>query len=371
MAEATFAPTDEQLLLSSTISEMLDARSSADRTKDLSLTQDAFDREVWEGLAQIGVIGLTMPAAFGGGEASLDDLGVVFEELGRRIVAIPLLSTTMAMTAIVASGSSDAIERHLPVLCSGDAVGTLAVYEDAHGDALDLPGASAVRDGEDAFLVTGRKAFVTDGPGADLFVVSASLDGVFALFLVEATGQGVTVAAVPALDATRPLATVSLDNAVATLLAEGDAAVATLSTAIDVGVVAMAREQVGGASACLDMSVEYAKSRFQFGRAIGSFQAVKHMCADVLVALEHARSVAVHACRAGDPDEQAIAVPMAKSVCSDAYIKAAGDMIQIHGGIGFTWEHDAHLYFKRAKSTSLLLGSVDAYRDRLADALDL
>ena len=143
-----------------------------------------------------------------------------------------------------------------------------------------------------------------------------------------------------------------------------------MRAALDHGVVALAQEQVGGAQRCLEVSVEYAKTRFQFGRAIGSFQAIKHRCADMLVAVEHAKSVAWHAARTlDDPEESRISVPLARSVCSDAYLLCAGDNIQIHGGIGFTWEHDAHLYFKRAKSTSLLLGSVDTYRDRLADAI--
>jgi alkylation response protein AidB-like acyl-CoA dehydrogenase len=129
---------------------------------------------------------------------------------------------------------------------------------------------------------------------------------------------------------------------------------------------------VGGAQRCLEISVEYAKTRFQFGRAIGSFQAVKHKCADMLVAVEHARSVALHAADTiADPDESRIAVPLARSVCSDAFVKVAGDTIQVLGGIGFTWEHEAHLYFKRAKSASLLFGSVDSYRDRLADAIGI
>jgi alkylation response protein AidB-like acyl-CoA dehydrogenase len=147
---------------------------------------------------------------------------------------------------------------------------------------------------------------------------------------------------------------------------------AAVRAALDLGVVALAQEQVGGAERCLETSVDYAKTRYQFGRAIGSFQAVKHRCADMLVAVEQAKSVAWHAARTlDDPEESRISVPLARSVCSDAYLICAGDNIQIHGGIGFTWEHDAHLYFKRAKSTSLLLGSVGEYRDRLADALGI
>lgn len=207
-----------------------------------------------------------------------------------------------------------------------------------------------------------------------MFVVSARTDDGVSLFVVDASTAGVDIVPTPSLDATRSLGTVTFDGAtvdVGSRLGDGSS-VDAISAALDVGAVALAQEQAGGAQRCLEMSVEYANERFQFGRAIGSFQAVKHMCADMLVSVEHAKSAALHAARwIGDADEAAIAIPLARSVCSDAYLKAAGDTIQIHGGIGFTWEHDAHMYFKRAKADALLVGSVNAYRDRLADALGI
>ena len=190
--------------------------------------------------------------------------------------------------------------------------------------------------------------------------------------MVPSDASGVLVAATNSLDATRPLGEVTFNEVSVNsddVMADASGAIAA---AMDMGVVCLAAEQVGGAQWCLETSVEYAKNRYQFGRAIGSFQAIKHLCADMLVAVEHSRSVAWHASATiEDAKESAIAVPLARSVCSDAYVKAAGDTIQILGGIGFTWEHEAHLYFKRAKSTSLLLGSVDSYRDRLADAVGI
>ena len=215
-------------------------------------------------------------------------------------------------------------------------------------------------------MAPGPMAFAT------VFVVVADLDGSPALAVVHADAEGVTVEATPSLDATRPLGTVRFDGV---SLAAGDVmpdAAKAVQASIDVAATCLAAEQVGGAQRCMEISVEYAKTRFQFGRAIGSFQAVKHKCADMLVAVEHARSVAWHAASTiEDPDESSIAVPLARSVCSDAFVKVAGDTIQVLGGIGFTWEHEAHLYFKRAKSTSLLFGSVDGYRDRLADAVGI
>jgi alkylation response protein AidB-like acyl-CoA dehydrogenase len=227
---------------------------------------------------------------------------------------------------------------------------------------------------DDGWILNGTKRFVTDAPNADCFVVSAETGSGVGLFVVWSGSDGVNVIPTPSLDATRPLGQLDLEHvAVPNDAYLGDSpGPGVVARALDAGVVAMASEQVGGAAACLEASVDYAKTRYQFGRQIGSFQAIKHMCADMLVAVEHARSVAWHAAGTfDDPEESRISVPLAKSVCSDTFLTGAGDNIQIHGGIGFTWEHDAHLYFKRAKADSLLLGSVDSYRDRLADAIGI
>jgi alkylation response protein AidB-like acyl-CoA dehydrogenase len=220
------------------------------------------------------------------------------------------------------------------------------------------------------YRLAGEKRFVTDGINADLFVVSALVDGRLGLFVVSA-GEGVGVESRAALDPTRPLADVTFDVVVpADHRLEAAEGSEVLAAVLDRGVVALAAEQVGGADHCLRAAVDYAGSRYQFGRAIGSFQAIKHRCADMLVAVEHARSAAWHAAATiDDPDESAVMVPVARSVCSDAYVRVAGDAIQVFGGIGFTWEHDAHLYFKRAKADALILGSVAASRDRLATTI--
>ncbi|MCL1593103.1 MAG: acyl-CoA/acyl-ACP dehydrogenase [Actinomycetia bacterium] len=367
----SFTRTEEQIMLARTVRELLETHSDPDDIREMSLTLDAFDRDTWRNLAEMGVIGLHVPEVYGGAGYGFVEMAVVFEELGRRVTPVPLVSSFVASTAILAAATEEQRSSLLPSVASGDVVATLAVFEDAHGQPGDSMTTTATRrDG--GWVLTGSKRFVTDAPVADLFIVAANVDGGVGLFAVSVDNEGVSVEPVPSLDGTRPLGTVTLSAAPLGTDAYlgGQPSPNAIREALDAGVVALAQEQVGGAQRCLEMSVEYAQSRYQFGRAIGSFQAIKHMCANMLVAVEHAKSVAWHAARSlDDPEEALIAVPLAKSVCSDAYLLVAGDAIQIHGGIGFTWEHDAHLYFKRAKSTSLLFGSLGAYRDRLGDAL--
>lgn len=367
----TFSRSDEQTMLSDTLREFLAATTTLDAAREASLTETAIDGEVWEGLRDMGLIGLHVPEEYGGAGYSFAEMAIVFEELGRRVVPVPLLSTVMTTEAILASGSDAQKAALLPSIVSGARIASLAVFEDAHD--LDSVETLAEPVGE-GWRLAGTKRYVIDAPNADQFIVSARTPDGVGLFVVDGRAEGLSVTPTPALDATRPLGEVMLDGATvqADAYLGGAPCAHAVASALDLGVVAVAQEQVGGSQRCLEMSVEYANDRYQFGRAIGSFQAVKHMCADMLVSVEQAKSVAWHAARSiEDPDETRIAVPLAMSVCSDAYMKAAGDTIQIFGGIGFTWEHDAHLYFKRAKSASLLLGSVDSYRDRLADAIGL
>lgn len=367
-----FTRTNEQLMLSSTLRELLGETADMDRTRELSLTIDAMDRETWRALCDMGLVGLTLDEKHGGAGLSFADTAVVFEELGRTVAPVPLLSNLLAVTMIDGLGTDAQRMELLPPIAGGASIATLALHETSHERPLADLDTTAERVG-DEWHVVGTKRFVTDAPNADVFVVvAASADGPAAI-VIPSDADGVSVHPSPSLDPTRPLGDVKIDTRVAESARLGDGDVAlTITEALDRGVVALANEQVGGAQRCLEASVEYAGERFQFGRAIGSFQAVKHLCADMLVAVEHARSVAWHAAMTiDDPEEALVAVPLARSVCCEAYMFAAGANIQIHGGIGFTWEHDAHLYFKRAKATSLILGSVDAYRDRLADAIGI
>ena len=367
----TFSRTDEQTMLGDTVREFLEATMTLDAVREASLTETAFDTDVWEGICEMGLAGLNVPEEYGGAGYSFAEMAIVFEELGRRVVPVPLLSTVMATEAILVSGSDAQKAALLPSIVSGARIVSLAVFEDAHDVDSIATRAESVEQG---WMLSGTKRYVIDAPNADQFIVSARTPEGVGLFVVEAGAEGLSVVSTPALDATRPLGEVSLRGVIvgSDAYLGGVPSGRAVISALDIGVVAIAQEQAGGAQRCLEMSVEYANDRYQFGRTIGSFQAVKHMCADMLVSVEHATSVARHAAQSvGDPEEARIAVPLAMSVCSDAYMKVAGDTIQIFGGIGFTWEHDAHLYFKRAKSTSLLLGSVNSYRDRLADAIGL
>ena len=367
----TFAKTDEQTMLASTVRDFLEATVDFDAVRSMSTTNDALDMNVWNGLAEMGLIGLHIPENYGGVGFGATEVGVVFQELGRKVAAVPLLSNVLASTAILGAGSDEQKSRFLPEIASGEMVATLAVHEDAHRSHAIAHDATLSKS-EGGWVLNGLKRYVTDAPNANVFVVLVSTPDGVALAVVPADTSGVSVAPTNSLDATRPLGEAAFDGV---RIGEGDVmfeASGAIANALDMGAVCLAAEQVGGAQWCLETSVEYAKNRYQFGRAIGSFQAIKHLCADMLVAVEHARSVAWHAAATiEDAKESAVAVPLARSVCSDAYVKVAGDTIQILGGIGFTWEHEAHLYFKRAKSTSLLLGSVDSYRDRLADAIGI
>ena len=220
-------------------------------------------------------------------------------------------------------------------------------------------------------MLDGRKSFVLDGHVADLLLVVAQADGGPSLFAVRGGADGLERRPLETLDMTRKQAALELDGVPGRLIGAEGSAADVVERTLRQAAVALAAEQVGGAQRCLDMSVEYAKIRMQFGRAIGSFQAIKHMCADLLLEVESARSAAYYAAWAAQEqsDELPLVSSLAKAFCSEAYFRAAADNIQIHGGIGFTWEHDAHLYYRRAKSTELMLGTPEEHREIAAGYL--
>ena len=215
--------------------------------------------------------------------------------------------------------------------------------------------------------------FVVDGNNADLVLVAGRTDKGVSLFAVEGNAAGMTATPLATMDQTRKQARIEFASTPARLVGEEGAASPVLSRTLDLAAVALAAEQVGGAQRCLDMAVEYAKTRIQFGRPIGSFQAIKHKCADMLLEVESAKSAAYYAgwAAAEDSEELPVVASLAKSYCSEAYFHAAAENIQIHGGIGFTWEHDAHLYFKRAKSSELMLGDPSYHRELLAQRIGI
>jgi alkylation response protein AidB-like acyl-CoA dehydrogenase len=372
--QITFQLTDEQQQLRAMVRDLAANRGSSERVRQVMLDEGGFDAATWKELAELGLVGLTVAEEHGGAGASFLELSIVFEELGRRLVPVPLLSSLLGITALQHAGTAEQLGAHLPGIAGGGTKVALA-HLDAAGRLTADPGVTARREG-DGWVLDGEAGYVVDGAGADLLVTAAVTDDGLQLFVVPASADGVSRTATPVLDLTRPMASVTYQGVrvdEADRLSGGDP-VTALHAALADGSVAIACEQVGGAQQLLEMTTAYARERIQFGRAIGSFQAVKHKLAEALVKLEAARSAAMHAARViadGDAEERAIAVPMAASLCAEVYEAIAADSIQLHGGIGFTWEHDAHLYFKRAKATKLLLGDPKTHRRLLADVLGL
>lgn len=371
-----FSLTDEQTMLRDMVRTFLDDKSPMTRVREVMESESGVDEDLWVAMAELGLQAMHIPEEYGGAGFSLLETGIVLEELGRKVVAVPYLSSVvLACSAVLIAGSEEQKAEILPQLGSGELRAALAITEEGHSwDAADIA-LEATADG-DSIVLHGSKSYVVDGHSAHMLVVSAREGSGVSLFLVAADAPHVTRSRIETMDMTRQQAQISFDGVripASSRLGQAGSGVATIEHIYDIGAAMMAFEQVGGAQRCLEMSVEYAKERFQFGRAIGSFQAIKHKCADMLVQIESARSAAYYAgwAAAEDPDELAIAAPTAKSYCSDAYFFCAGETIQVHGGIGFTWEHDAHLYFKRAKTSQLMLGDSAEWRAKLASRIGL
>jgi len=367
-----FAFTDEQRELAATLRRFLQDKSPSAEVRRLMQTEAGYDPQTWSQLAgQLGLPGLVIPEKHGGSGAGPVELAVASEEMGRALLCAPFFATAvLAAQALLASGDEAAQEEFLPGIADGTTIATVAVCEDDGGWTTDGVATRARRSGG-GYVLDGRKSFVIDGHTAGLLLVVARADGGPSLFAVRGDADGLGRRPLETLDLTRKQAALALDAVPARLIgAEGSAADVVAAT-LRLGAVALAAEQVGGAQRCLDMSVEYAKIRMQFGRPIGSFQAIKHMCADMLLEVESARSAAYYAAWAAQDgsDELPLVASLAKACCSEAYFRAAADNIQIHGGIGFTWEHDAHLYYRRAKSTELMLGTPAEHREIAAGYL--
>jgi alkylation response protein AidB-like acyl-CoA dehydrogenase len=336
-------------------------------------TAQGWDRAVWRRLcSELGIAGLMVPEELGGGGFSAAELGVVFEEGGRFLLCAPLLATAgLAVPLLLALGDREACKRYLPSLCDGSRVATV-VTSDPNGRHLpdgDLV-AAATRDGGP--VLDGTAGFVVDGASADLLLVPARDGGALGVYAIETGSPGVVTTPLVTLDQTRKQARVEFTAAPASRVGTGDAS-AVLQRCLGVARALLAAEQVGGAAACLEAAVSYGTTRIQFGRPIGSFQAFKQKAADLLIQVESARSAAQAAVQAaaeaGVPD-LAVTSLVAAIYCSEAYLTVAAENIQMHGGIGFTWEHDAHLYFKRAWSAREMLGSPEEHAERLATLLE-
>jgi alkylation response protein AidB-like acyl-CoA dehydrogenase len=369
-----FAFSEEQEELGRTVRAFLTATSPETEVRRLMETPEGFDRALWRRMGtELGLQGLAVPEEYGGAGCGPVEVGVVMEETGRALLCAPILSSAvLATTTLLRCADEEARKRLLPGLAAGELVATLALTEDsARWDAAGV-GLTA-RESGGSWLLTGHKTFVLDGAAADVVLtVARAADGI-GVFVVEGDAPGLTRAPLPTLDPTRRQARLEYLDVPATRLRTHGDGWDLVAQVLDRAVVALAAEQVGVASRALDMAVEYAKVRHQFGRAIGSFQAVKHLLADVLLEVESARAAAHYALLAAEndaPDLPAVA-SLAKAFCSDACVRATADNIQVHGGIGFTWEHPAHLYLKRAKTSQLLFGDPAYHRELLAQRIGM
>ena len=369
-----FAFSAEQEELRASVRRFLSEKSPETEVRRLMDTTEGYDPAVWSQMAdQLGLQSLTIPEEFGGSGFTYVELLVVLEEMGAALLCAPFFSSVaLAANALLTSGDDEAKKSYLPGIASGDTIATLAITED--NGKWDFSGIECKAEQKgDGWVLNGHKMFVLDGHVANLVIVAARSAKGVSLFAVQGDAPGLTRTALPTMDQTRKQARLEFSDTPAALIGIDGDAEPGLSKTLDLAAVALAAEQVGGAQHVLDASVEYAKTRIQFGRPIGSFQAIKHKCADMLLEVESAKSAAYYAAWAAaeDSDELPVVASLAKSYCSEAYFHAAAENIQIHGGIGFTWEHPAHLYFKRAKSSELLLGDPSYHRELLAQRIGI
>ena len=369
-----FAFSEEQDELRKSVRRFLEDKSPETEVRRLMETTEGYDPAVWSQMAeQIGLQSLTIPEAYGGAGFSYVELVVVREEMGASLLCAPFFATVaLGANALLASGDEQAKSDLLPGIASGETIATLALTEDSGRWDADGVTLAATQSGG-TWKLDGHKSFVIDGHVANLVLVVARTSAGLSLFAVGGDAAGLTRTPLATMDQTRKQARLVFEGVEGRLVGTDGGAEPVLSKTLDLAAVALAAEQVGGAQRCLDMSVEYAKTRIQFGRPIGSFQAIKHKCADMLLEVESAKSAAYYAGWAAseDSDELPVVASLAKSYCSEAYFHAAAENIQIHGGIGFTWEHPAHLYFKRAKSSELLLGDPAYHRELLAQRIGI
>ena len=374
-----FAFSEEQEQLREAVRRFMEAKSPSSEVRRLMETTEGYDEAVWKQMAQeLGLQSLHIPEAHGGQGFTFVELGIVLEEMGRVLLCAPYFSTVvLAADAIMNAGTVAQQGELLPGIASGETIAALAFTEpngrwDASGITMEASGSG------DSYQLSGTKMFVIDGHTANTIITVARLAGTsgedgISFFAVDGDASGLTRTPLATMDQTRKQARLDFSDVAARPLGEPGAGWAALSKTLDQAAVGLSNEMVGGAQKVLEMAVEYAKVRVQFGRPIGSFQAIKHKCADMLLEVESAKSAAYYAAWAAaeDNEELPVVASLAKAYCSDAYFHAAAENIQIHGGIGFTWEHDAHLYFKRAKASELFLGDGAYHRERLANRIGL
>lgn len=362
-----FAYTEEQIELRDAVRGYLRANVDSAELRRAVEPGAEHSSKLWKAIAeQLGLTGLAVNEEHGGSGAGFVELSVVLEETGAVLLPLPFFaSAVLAVTALQQSGDDEAQERWLPALAAGELIGTFA----HHGSFDDV----TARRTKDGWELTGEKRYVIEAEAAGLLLVPARTDSGVSLFAVDAATSGLTRAGLETMDPTRRLADVRFDSVSAHLVGAEGAAQDGLARTLDIAAVALSAEMVGVAQRALDIAVEYAGTRMQFDRPIGSFQAVKHKAADMFVALETARALVMRAswAVASDADDVPELASLTLAHVSDACFSAVAQLLQILGGIGYTWEHDAHFYFKRGKASGLLLGSADLHREVVAEAIGL
>lgn len=366
MTSIQLAFTQEQQQFRDVVRRFLADKAPTRSVRRLMDTEAGYDPGVWHLLArEIGACGIHVPEAYGGAGFGMTELGIVLEEMGRALFCGPFFSSTvLAATTLLEGGSEVQKQSLLPALVSGETRATLAFVE-ANGSWE--PDATALAANADGTL-SGTKSFVVDGHSADVFLVLArETGGALSIYRVDGSAAGLARTPLTVLDPTRKLARIDFDATPGTLLGEAGQGGETVRRVLDAAAIGLASEMVGGAGRMLDSALDYTKQRVQFGRRISSFQAIKHRLADLLLEVELARSAAYYAAAAFDARDANLPAlaSLAKSACADAYVCAAAECIQLHGGIGFTWDHDTHLWFKRAKSSEVFLGDPAWHRERM------
>jgi alkylation response protein AidB-like acyl-CoA dehydrogenase len=359
-----------QKLLQSSVREFLSRECPSKRVRQLMESSTAFDQNLWQGLADQGWTGLTIPEAWDGLGLSAVELAVVTEVMGDFCLPGPFLSNLWGATVIRAANNEELARRYLGPIAAGSMRATVALLEDTadwNPERVSLSADPA----PGGFRLQGEKLFVSDAETADIILWPCRIGEELAIFSLDQKVGGLTVTPMPAIDPTRKLYRVSLQATEVpqqSLLARGEAALSALRLATLEATSAVCAELVGVMSWLLRNTVEYAKARHQFGRPVGAFQAVQHRCADMFLQLESARSAAYYASWAvsvQDAEAERL-VSVAKAYCSDVAREVGNSAIQVHGGIGFTWEHDLQLYYKRAKSSEVLFGDATYHRERIA-----
>ncbi len=371
-----FSFSEEQEFLRTTAREFLKNECPSARVRELMEEERGYAPELWRKLAELGWVGLLVPEQYGGAGLGCVDLIVVLEEMGRALLPSPFFGNLLGSVAVLEAGSELEKKELLQGVASGERILTLAITEASGTEEADEIAARAEPEGE-GFRLSGTKLFVPDAQNADTLVVVARTGGQgeagISLLLVDRDAPGVRVTPLESLDRTRRIAEVEFEASPARLLGPRDGGWPVFEKVRSLALVALSAEALGGAQKVLDDSVAYAKERVQFDKPIGVNQAIKHKCADMLIRVEGSRSITCYAAWAvgeGTPDA-ALAASMAKAYTCDAYRYCSAENIQIHGGVGFTWEDDAHLYFKRAKSSEVFLGDPTQHREAFARELGI